>query len=637
MTHAISAEILQTDTILIPGNQYAAKEITSTSSKEIFSSKYIEQSGSHTVFDFLSQHTAINIHSQYGNTSAPLMDMRGYGSEAGYQNIIINLNGKRLNRLDNAPQIIGNIPLKNIESIEIIRGAGSVRFGDGAMAGVINIITKNTIENSLETSFGTNNIQNNSLNVGFQDELFSILLNASEEKNDGQASADPSGDTNRSKNQFNSLGINITPTEKLKLNLGLMNTRNNYYFPNSLTKSQLISDPSQNGTGKEYTNDDYDIDDVSFQFDYQINSYLKIQGDYFKEEKSLFSQASYGNALQDYDTENFNLVIPYSGENFSITYGVQLIDSQRKDSSGLVTKDNKGYFVDTEIRMTDQLLLNAGTRFEKVDYTYNGSSSLKANESLNAYEIGINYAFNDSFAIFSNFNHAFQAPDVDRFFKGEYPAPAYTLSSRSFNAFIDPAKSNTFNIGFNFKNNKASTLFTTYFSTLKNEIVYNPTTFLNENIDNSEKYGLEFKQIINPTKNISFGLSYNFVKAKIGKNSQGLINGKDMPGVPRQTAVINLRYQFDPQGSISVSHAWRERSYDMGDFANVRGKEQPLYSSTDLAVQYNLKQIGRFKTVALFGSVTNLFEHTNAIAVSGSSFYASNYERVFMGGLKINF
>ena len=77
---------------------------------------------------------------------------------------------------------------------------------------------------------------------------------------------------------------------------------------------------------------------------------------------------------------------------------------------------------------------------------------------------------------------------------------------------------------------KPSTLFTTYFSTLKNEIVYNPTTFLNENIDNSEKYGLEFKQIINPTKNISFGLSYNFVKAKIGKNSQGLINGKDMPG-----------------------------------------------------------------------------------------------------------
>ena len=44
----------------------------------------------------------------------------------------------------------GNIPLENIEKIEIIKGGGaSVLFGDGAVSGAINIITdKNILQKS---------------------------------------------------------------------------------------------------------------------------------------------------------------------------------------------------------------------------------------------------------------------------------------------------------------------------------------------------------------------------------------------------------------------------------------------------------------------------------------------------------
>ena len=632
----VYAESLKSNQVFVTEDLSAAQEITSTSSKEIYTAKDIGQSGSFSIFDFLSQHTSINIQPQYGNKASPFIDMRGYGPEAGFQNIVINVNGERLNRIDTVPQIIGNLPLKSIERIEILRGSGSVRFGDGAMAGVINIITKNTVEHSLQTALGTQGAHSTILNTGYQGDNFNIMLNSSSEKNDGQIVADPSGDKAKSKNNFNKLSINLQPTKNLTIDLSVLNTRNNDYFSNSLTKTQLLADPSQNGTGNEYTNNDYDTDSYSLKTSYQFNHNLGINMSYFKEDMSLYSQAYYGNSLQDYDTESFNISLPYHGEKYAFTSGIQVTDGQRKDGVGDVTKKNKAIFVEAETQLTDAILISGGLRHEKVDFTYNGTSSLKTEESLNAYEAGINYQINNQFSIFTNISHAYLAPDVDRFFIGV----GYPVVDRTFNAFIDPAKSNTINVGFNYKEQHHSTLFTTYYSDLEDEIVYNPNSSLNENIDNSEKYGLEIQHTHMLGTKTSIGINYNFIKARIGRNAQGFIDGNDMPGVPKQTLIANVNYQFMPNGFITLSHAWRERTYDMGDFTNTGDKQQPQYRSTDLSINYSLKNISNFEDVAIFGSVANIFEHTNSLATSYNgvpSYYVSNFERTFLAGIKINF
>ena len=145
------AETLETKKIIVPGDQYIAQEIASTSSKEIYTAKDISRSGSSSLFNFLSQHTSLNILPSYGNKSAPLIDIRGYGIESGYQNVVITVDGEIINNIDMSPQIIGSIPLSSIANIEIIRGSGSIRHGDGAMGGVINITTSDYIENSIQT------------------------------------------------------------------------------------------------------------------------------------------------------------------------------------------------------------------------------------------------------------------------------------------------------------------------------------------------------------------------------------------------------------------------------------------------------------------------------------------------------
>ncbi len=75
------------------------------------------------------------------NAAAASVDLRGYGVTAP-QNTLILLDGRRLNDFDLSNVQWSAIPLSNVERIEILRGTGAVLHGDGASAGVINIVTR---------------------------------------------------------------------------------------------------------------------------------------------------------------------------------------------------------------------------------------------------------------------------------------------------------------------------------------------------------------------------------------------------------------------------------------------------------------------------------------------------------------
>ena len=632
------AETLETKKIIVPGDQYIAQEIASASSKEIYTAKDISRSGSSSLFNFLSQHTSINILPSYGNKSAPLIDIRGYGIESGYQNVVVTVDGERINNIDMSAQIIGSIPLSSIANIEIIRGSGSIRHGDGAMGGVINITTSDYIENSIQTSFGSDGLNNNNINIGYKGEKFSIGLSASDDSNDGQSKVDTQGNKAESTNQYNKLKINIDPTNDLNIKLVSSNVRSNLFYVGALTKAEFDTDPSQN-SGNKYTNYDYNIDRNSIGLNYKINPLLNLKMSYFQENRSNHFIPSYSSAniVYDYDTEGFNLTLPFVGEKLTITPGFELLNGQRKDSVGKVTKDNKAYYVETEMQVNTKTIISAGARREQVDYKYNGSSALATDESLNAYDIGVNYAVNDQLSVFSNYNQAFQAPDVDRFFVGVYAPPSWALSGRAFNGFIDPAKSNTLNIGLTYYTKQNNLSLTSYYSKVEDEIFYNPSSFLNENIDNSKKYGLELQNTMQLNDKLSANLTYNYIKAEIGSNAQGLTDGNDMPGVPRQMVLVNINYQFVTNGYVSISHAWKEKTYIFSDFANSNSQKQPQYNSTDLSFNYGVNNFKMTNKMEVFGAITNIFEQKNAVQSYANALYPFNFERTFMAGLKINF
>lgn len=78
------------------------------------------------------------------------------------------------------------IPLSNIERVEVVKGASSVLYGTAAMGGVINIITKKKVENSIELEQGSFGINRQTLSL--QADKLSLTFGHSETGDLGQIS-----------------------------------------------------------------------------------------------------------------------------------------------------------------------------------------------------------------------------------------------------------------------------------------------------------------------------------------------------------------------------------------------------------------------------------------------------------------
>ena len=69
------------------------------------------------------------------------LDLRGFGASASSNQIVV-VDGVRLNEGDTSGVRLSGIPIDSVERIEVLRGGGTVLYGEGATGGVIVITTK---------------------------------------------------------------------------------------------------------------------------------------------------------------------------------------------------------------------------------------------------------------------------------------------------------------------------------------------------------------------------------------------------------------------------------------------------------------------------------------------------------------
>ncbi len=113
-------------------------------STSVITAEDIRRSPGTTLQDVLSQEVGIQTNSTASgkNGAGTTVDMRGFGATAA-SNTLILVNGRRMADFDSIGFDLTSIPRDSIERIEITRGnVGAVLYGDGAVGGVINIITK---------------------------------------------------------------------------------------------------------------------------------------------------------------------------------------------------------------------------------------------------------------------------------------------------------------------------------------------------------------------------------------------------------------------------------------------------------------------------------------------------------------
>lgn len=135
------------DTIVLPAIDVSVSRLgfgITGSSTSIISAEDIAQSPAQNLPDILGQQTGVQILHVIGGPTGTgdLVDLRGFGAFA-QSNVLVLVNGRRIQDFDLQGFDFSSIPLNTIERVEVTRGnSGSVLYGDGAIGGVINIVTK---------------------------------------------------------------------------------------------------------------------------------------------------------------------------------------------------------------------------------------------------------------------------------------------------------------------------------------------------------------------------------------------------------------------------------------------------------------------------------------------------------------
>ena len=113
-------------------------------SSSLITGQDIARSPAQTLPDILAREAGIQTQHLYSatNGTGSTVDLRGFGVFAP-SNVLILVNGRRYQDFDLQGFDFSSIPLNSIDHIEITRGnSGAVLYGDGAVGGVINIVTK---------------------------------------------------------------------------------------------------------------------------------------------------------------------------------------------------------------------------------------------------------------------------------------------------------------------------------------------------------------------------------------------------------------------------------------------------------------------------------------------------------------
>ena len=120
----------------------------------VVTAKDIELMNAHTVADVLNTVTGVFVENRGGPGSVTLIYVQGAPQES----VALLMDGIPLNNLESNQFEVGNLPVQNIERIEIIKGPASSAWGS-SLGGVINIITKSPgdgkMDGTLSASYGS--------------------------------------------------------------------------------------------------------------------------------------------------------------------------------------------------------------------------------------------------------------------------------------------------------------------------------------------------------------------------------------------------------------------------------------------------------------------------------------------------
>jgi iron complex outermembrane recepter protein len=626
----------------------------------VITEKEIRDSGATSLVEILDRQEGIQFRSFGGQDPLSIIDLRGMGGDNPFGKVQIQLNGRRLNRPDMASVNWFQIPLSQVERIEVVRGAGSVLYGDSAVAGVINVITKRGEGKPLfrlSAIAGSYGLHSEEAGVSGSEEKWSYGVSGGNYFSLGYR--------NRStvSSQGAGLDLGYDASDRLSLSLGASFSRTRYEMPGNLTAAEMAVDRRQYQPARPtyWTSASSDDDGTDRQTDLNLRADVLL-GDFGRAEvgfstgfKDVTIDNASWNSFNNYSIHTYAVTPKYIlektilGHANKLTAGVDYYiepftldrytsrERTKKLSVVDLERQTAGYYLRDEFHLAEPLILSAGYRWEEATIKGNSTTfpgtidfDTKNTHRGDAHELGLAYLIGEKSKVFAKYATAYRLPFIDE-------QASYYGWGNGFLADLEKETAKTMELGTSLNPLKNLTVGLTLFRIdMENEIAWNAATNRNENLDRTRHEGAEGTVSYLREKLFKIYGSYAYHRATF---EAGLYNGKELPLVPNHVVKLGMECYLPAAFVLRPEVRFVGDAYLSGDNDNT-GEKLSSYRIYDLFLFYR-PVIGRTK-ISAFAGVENFTNELYATSgVKGTAFSAQTYypmpERTIKCGISFEF
>lgn len=533
--------------------QDAPSVITTISAREI------EDFGGNSLLDILSRAASFYDLSSYVFRKNS-MGLRGDLTTHVNPRILYLINGRPFRESVIGGQnmnILTAFPIYSIKQIEIIRGPGSVLYGSNAYVGVVNIITKDGEEPSLDVRAGTGTYNARNVQVNGARRFGDLGVSAGVQymNNDGWRFADSTRflGPNRSFGE-NELGENIL-SSNLQLHYKGFSL-SSFYGSNDLDGiAAVTSEPVVYESRRIFTDLGYQRFLIPDTYEIQANiTYNRLKDHYQVGLTDAFQRFP---KTDDYVFEVTNFFT--LSEQFELTVGgsYQRLKGEQRNGNDVLSVPAynlnwSNVYLQADYHVNNQLKFVAGGQLNKVE-------GIDANFVPRIAAIG---TFPSGFGVKVMYGEAFRAPYAVE--KGIF-SPAV-----AGNPDLVPENIATFETQVSYVKNQGSTVLT-FFRSKQSEIIGripNPTAetaLLYENLGERTSSGLELESTWSLSANTYLTGSYSL------QTNEADDGTKDVSRLPRHMLKVGVSHQLTSYLKLAVFNSHYSAPFDQENSESGRG------------------------------------------------------------------
>lgn len=492
------------DPMVVTAQRSETRDLDTPAATTVITAKVLKDTGAVNVFDALEHTIGFNSMS-YGPAG------REYGMSAG-RTIVRGLDKGTLVLVNGAPLNLLNyngssgIPLEAVEKVEVIRGANAVLYGSEALAGVINIITKNpegVHGSKIAGSIGNYNSEwsaNTDFGVG------AIYVKRQYVDSVNRTSRD---------NLYDKSNAAVRP-------YGLDKGSNNSFYLMSKVGKDLVFNWSYNDL--QANRPRFNVDGsryMLYKYDDIRNNMNLIYDNKEKQFKSILSYNKRRAYSDKYEYAPKKLSLSERYNMYSINFDNQKIWNLRdnKDTliAGLTLAREHFYDPSTEnSSLRKNALRNSAALYGAYTYAFSNTfsttlglrehviSDYATSENVLLPQFQTLYKINDNTSWYINVGKSFQMPPINQYF---------SKKNADFNS-LKPQQGWTYETGLKILDDNKSWKLSVYHMDIKDQFVWKKNADNTDYMSNGGDFKntgveVEFAQVINKEWKYKLGLSYS--------------------------------------------------------------------------------------------------------------------------------